>query len=213
MGTVFEKFTAVIKLIAPAVQKADQLEVTWVKSLIKQGKLSWLTDQDASSKSNMGKDALAVLAHAQTCVKFGKDLENDRHWTWDDDAVGKLENVDMLPEPQVEFFHEAVSLAGVPLELAAELGYNLQESLDRFGVAAGKVLDRMECVGKANLDLIGPLLTKYGPIIPTSGAQNWDTDLLKQLLDGDQPEKDMQTLHEGSSPATCASKHVLCNSV
>ena len=185
-----------MELVSPAVTQAISLEVRWASTLIKVGKLSWLSELDASAKAHMSKDALAVVAHAMTFQKFQQDNdENARHWMWNEAKIGELTNGGGAAKTLGDFFADWVALSSVPAETALELGLVMEPVAQRFEKVASGLLEGLNLKAAKVLEASEKLLNKYGKVVPAAGALEWNKDLLVKILDVPEVEKDMSQLN------------------
>ena len=210
-GATFAHFEALVKCVPPAVEAARKMEIQWAKSLIKMGKLSWLSDQEASAKAYMGKDCLAIVLHAQTFCRYSPDASvNDRHWLWDEDRVQEIQSPSVSSTRFSDFLADCVAVTCIPLSVAAELGFQLPPILERFTTVAGGVLDSVLKDIKSVMDKSKPLAEKYCLIIPAAGAQTWDAKASKDLMDNPDAENDCSEMNTCSSPNYCRLYTVSC---
>ena len=183
--------------MGPVVDQAKQLETQWAKALIKMGNLHWLTQQEASVKATMNKDAYAVVTHAQTYQKYRQDAtENDRHWMWKVDPAAAA--ADLTPNKFSDFWADVVAATCIPLATAGELGFAVEPVWARLGEMMGIMLGKFQGdVEKHSKTLCG-LLRKYAAAVPGPTAKQWDLEGVRTLVSGDEVEGECQQLHFGS---------------
>ena len=196
---VFQKFDALVKLMAPAIDQAVALETQWAKALIKMGKLAWLTQQEASVKSTMNKDALAVVIHAQTYEKYKIGMsENEAHWMWKDSVLNDLSLGTFTATKFADFFADIIAITCIPVTVAKEMGFAMDPIWTRATTVLEKLLGLMAADAANLMTKLKPVTTKFAPAVPAPEATEWDVEGLRELLTADDVEDACQLLHQGS---------------
>ena len=197
-GKAFQQFRGIVNGIPIALEQAVAMETQWVKSLIKMGKIAWLSEQEASVKATMNKQALSIVLHAQTYFKYtNQGPENERHWMWKDAAVE--ETLSQFAAAKFsDIFADVVAASCIPVDLAAELGFALSPVLERFACVTKqmlkKILDDIETIRHG----LAPLLAKFKSVVPGLAATAWDVEALKDLVGAPDVEQGCQKLQFGS---------------
>ena len=176
------------------MEQAKLLETQWAKALIKMGNLHWLTQQEASVKATMNKDAYAVVTHAQTYQKYRQDVtENDRHWMWKVDPAAAA--ADLTPNKFSDLWADVVAAACIPLSTAGELGFVVQPVWARLAEIIAVMLQKFQGDVEKHTKTLCGLLKKYAAAVPGPTVKQWDVEAVRELVSGDEVEGECQKLH------------------